>query len=731
MLYPKAFLTLFDDHSPVEVSLEAFNPFIPLDSERSGIPGIYFNWKIKNVSTENLDITLAFNAANLAGWTGKQDYFTKPLFEEGSVSEIQNYQDYSLIYMKNKNIPDNSTNYTEMAIGVEKDDKKNINLKPYWQEGQWWDGLQDFWNDFSKDGSIKNTTNLIKEENAVHKSPFVISTVGASQILKPGESCVFKFLISWYHPNRVRSWYQNGITVENNVKKMIINSWKIPNNLATERDYSANSEVIKNYYARWGHPDEVISYLIKNRNELTQKTNEWISSWFNSAIPASILDAVSATLTVIRSTTCFRVEDGKFFAWEGCFRNEGSCPGNCTHVWNYAQSLAYFFPELEQSMRETEYFTELSAEGKMNFRATSYLDGEPDNYYPASDGQLGTIIRVYREWMISGDNKWLEKLWPLIKLCIHFADENWDLDRDGVLEAAQHNTYDIEFYGVSTHLNSIWLGALEAYKKMALQCDDESEFLWADKVAAECAQILEEKCFNGKYYEQAIDDVNKHKYQYGKGCLADQVLGATWALLLGLPYKLDIKNLESAALSIYNYNFVENLRDIANLQRGYAFNDESGLVLCTWPYGGKPKIPFVYSDEVWTGIEYSVAALLALVGHKDCAEKLVNKVRQRYDGKHRNPWNEPECGNHYARSLASFGVYLAYCGFVIDTPKKTIYTNIKSPGEYFIITGLGWGVLRVTEEFGNTKYTIKSIFGDLDTYKVLYKKNQGGKNADQ
>jgi non-lysosomal glucosylceramidase len=725
--YPKAYLSLEDLTCPLEVSLEAFTPFIPLDADKSGIPGVYFTWKIKNTSKEEQYVSLAFSAANLSGWTGKKDYFTKPLFENGSISNIYKAEKYGAILMFNQEISELSTDYTEMGIAVERKENQEIHYKPTWQEGQWWDGLQDFWNDFSDDGSVLDTDNLLCEGNAIHKSPFVISTLASSQVLKPGETTCFKFILSWYHPNRIKSWYQNGFALDGQNLSMHINSWLVPDNLATQKEFPNKGQIIKNYYAHWGKPRDVLDYLVENRKELEGYTDSWIDNWFSSDVPSPILEAVSSNLSIIRSTTCFRVENGKFFAWEGCFDQEGSCPGNCTHVWNYAQTLAAFFPELERSMRETEYFDELSQEGKMNFRALSFLDGESDDYYPASDGQLGSIIRVYREWLFCGDDGWLRKLWPKIKSSIHFAEKHWDLDRDSILEAAQHNTYDIEFYGVSTHLNSIWLAALVSYQEMAKKMEEESECLWAKNLAEKCARLMDEECFNGEYYEQKIEDVNEHKYQYGKGCLSDQILGITWGLLFGLKMPINMNHIESASIAIFRYNFIKHLREIANLQRGYAFNDESGLILCSWPRGGKPIIPFVYSDEVWTGIEYSVATLLMLTGNREQGIELVSKLRNRYDGKHRNPWNEPECGNYYSRALACYGTYLAYCGIIVNLPNKTVFTALDTPGKYFLITGQGWGTLCIKEEQDNLSYDLISEYGTLDNIKIVLERNGGGK----
>lgn len=686
--YPLAELELEDPDVPFGLKLEAFSPFVPLDSDRSGIPAIYFRWTVKNLTLETQKVTLAFSAANLAGWVNERDVFTKPLFAEGSYNTFFKEDWGGGIFMKNRTIPQSSTDFTEMGIAAMSHDGQLIQAKENWQEGQWWDGMQDFWNDFSESGLVRSTDDLVSEKSSVHHSPFTIGSIALSQSLAPGEESDFTFLYFWNHPNRVRGWVQNF--------------------LHKDAAKGGPDTVIRNYYAHWKSLDELLNHLVREGPNYRNVAHDFVRAWYGSDVPEPIKDAVGAGLTVIRSQTCFRVEGGKFFAFEGCFDAEGSCPGNCTHVWNYAQTLAYFFPDLERSMRDTEYLDELDSDGKMHFRAMKFLEGQSDHFHPAADGQLGSLIRVYREWKISGDREWLRKLWPGVKKSMHFAKENWDLDDDGVLDAMQHNTYDIEFYGVSSFTNSIWMVALLAYAEMSLLFEEDEEATWAKAEASRCAQALEALCFNGEYYEQALDDVNRHKYQYGKGCLTDQLLGLTWGYLLGLETDLDPAHIRSAVRAIYKYNIPDALRSVANLQRSYALNDEKGLLLCTWPRGGRPRIPFVYSDEVWTGIEYAVASLLIACGLVEEGVELVTLVRDRYDGAKRNPWDESECGHHYARTLASFGTYLAYTGMRPEADKKILHWTLKAPGDYFVCTAHAWGIIHI-EDAEKGLYELKDM----------------------
>ena len=96
-------------------------------------------------------------------------------------------------------------------------------------------------------------------------------------------------------------------------------------------------------------------------------------------------------------------------------------------------------------MRETEFLRETDGQGKMNFRAKIQLEGKPWDMYPAVDGQLGSILRVYREWKISGDDDFLKKIWNQVVSALEFSASYWDSNQDCVLDGQQHNTYDMSF----------------------------------------------------------------------------------------------------------------------------------------------------------------------------------------------------------------------------------------------------------------------------------------------
>jgi len=698
--YPFVNIKFSDCSMPVDVELEAFTPLIPLDTDNSSLPVGVLRYSIKNKTDKPLIVSVVASLANLCN-NKCCDEFIKPLDDGKPVNRFVKREKCSGIEFLPGGKKESDLDYLEMALLTT--DKGNVSYLDDWNEAAWWDGLQDFWNDFTADGELTPGRTVRGKSNTLHESGHSTASVCVKKETAPGEKEVFEFVISWYHPNRVKSWDQ---------------SKQVCDPASGCCEPSEGAELIRNYYAKFGPPVKSAEYLIDNLPKLESLSRKFADAVMGGSMPEAVLDAVLTNVTVIRSTTCFRVEDGTFFAWEGCHDGAGCCDGNCTHVWNYTQTIAFLFPELERSMRRMEFAVETEDDGRMHFRAHKYLNDPVFKAPPATDGQLGSVIRMYRDWKLCGDDAFLKELWPRAKLALEYAFTHWDIDGDGVMEGEQHNTYDIEFYGMSSMLNSIYYGALRAGEEISKYLGDNTTAEKYAEIRKKGAKKLDDLTFNGEFYIQLIDDVNEYKYQYGIGCLADQLLGQYQAHCIGLGYVLDENNVKSAVHSIFKHNFITDFSDHENVQRMYAVNDEEGLLLCSWPNGGRPEIPFVYSDEVWTGIEYQVAAHLIYEGFIDEGIRIVEACRARHNGVKRSPWNEVECGHHYARSLASYALLLALTGFQCDAVNKTLafkpVINTDSFSTFFCCPD-GWGIYRQSKSDGE----IETIFGDLSEYKVI------------
>ncbi|MCL2604839.1 MAG: non-lysosomal glucosylceramidase [Defluviitaleaceae bacterium] len=707
--YPFVRYKLTDPNMPVEAGLLAFTPLIPLNADDSSLPAAVLRYSVKNISDEELTVSVAASHANLCNHAERNEW--GEVFKgEAENKRVQNALYDGIFFLPVGKTEDN-LDYFEMALLTT--EKQGVTCLDYWHEGAWWDGLQDFWNDFTEDGDLTSGRMLHGQGNNLHKSSLKAASLCVKKTIKPGDMAFFEFIITWYRPNRIWSWDQN---------KPVADCCP-PGADCTSGSDCRPSGIARNYYAKLGPALESAAYLIANLPRLEEESRSFVNALAASTLPDYVIDAVSANITVIRSTTCFRMADGTFFAWEGCGDTWGCCPGNCTHVWNYTQTMAFLFPELERSMRRTEFLYETDDTGKMNFRAHHYLRDDPMSHAAATDGQLGAVIRLYRDWKLCGDDDFLRELWPKAKKALSYAFTHWDTDSDGLLDGEQHNTYDIEFFGYTSMLNSIFFAALRAGEEIARYLNDEANAELYKIFREKGAEKLDSLTFNGEYYEQVMgEDVNTYKYQYGKGCLADQLLGQQLAHVSGFGYLLPEAHVKSAVRAIFRYNFKNDFHDHANVQRVYALNDNGGLLLCSWPNGGRPVIPFVYSDEVWTGIEYQVASHLIYEGFMDEGLKIVEACRNRHDGIERNPWNEVECGNHYARSLASYGVLLALTGFHCDAVNKVLTFRPVMPvgGSGFVgffCCADGWGLYRQERE--GEAGEIEVLYGNLDGYRVV------------
>ncbi|MBB6731997.1 GH116 family glycosyl-hydrolase [Cohnella zeiphila] len=697
--YPIVRVALEDDRLPIRAELEAFTPMIPLDAENSGIPGAYLTYRITNTGDRPAEVVVAGSLMNPVGGI-EYDRFGNLRGDMPcgrNVNDFRREDALSGLYLHSFKWKPDDLKYGNVALLTT---GRNVTYKRAWLRGAWYDFLQEFWDDFTADGRL---TDLGYEEpSAEHATD--TGSIGVIERLEPGETKAFEFVLAWYFPNRINGWYDR------------------------VRDTRPGRETVRNRYAvRFADSWEAGAYLARNRDRLRDETVRFRDALFGSTLPEPVVDALAGNMPVLRSTTCFWLEDGAFFGYEGTFDDLGSCEGSCTHVWNYAQTLAFLYPELERSMRRIEFLEELEDDGKMNFRAMKRFGCEwrwGGQIAPAAaDGQLGTIMRLYREWKLSGDDAFLRELWPQAKLALAYAFKEWDRDGDGVLEGKQHNTYDIEFYGPNPLTGFMLLGALKAASEMAAYLGEEdASRRYADQAAAG-AEKLNELTWNGEYYVQRLDDPDEHKYQHGLGCLSDQLLGQELAHLYGLGDLTDREKLASAIRSVYRHNFRTDFSDHANCQRTYALHDEKGLLLCSWPNGGRPKLPFVYSDEVWTGIEYHVAAELIYQGAVDEGLEIVRAVRERQDGFRRNPWNEVECGHHYARSMSSWGLLVAFSGFGFDMARGRMSFAPAVNRERFACfwsTGKGWGVYRQwkDEASGRLQFEVDVLHGDMSGVEV-------------
>jgi uncharacterized protein (DUF608 family) len=349
---------------------------------------------------------------------------------------------------------------------------------------------------------------------------------------------------------------------------------------------------------------------------------------------------------------------------------------------------------------------------------------------------MGQIIHAWLDWKISGDDALLKSTWPGAKKALEFAwvPGGWDANRDGVMEGVQHNTYDVEFYGPNPMCGIYYLGALRASEEMARAAGDIASAETYRKLFDKGSKWIDANLFNGEFYVQKVrgfrkDEIAKNlrsdmgsentetpEYQVGGGCLADQLIGQYLAEIGGMGPLVSPENIRRTLRSIYKYNYKPTLAGHDNVERTYALNEEAAVVVCGYGKAERPHIPFPYYAEAWTGQEYLVAALMMNWGMVKEGVECVENIRARFDGEKRNPWDEPECGHHYARAMSSWSTILALSGFLYDGPAAAVVAVPKIQRdnfECFWATGTGWGTFSLRKQAGGSLFTLKVLKGAL------------------
>ena len=685
--FPFGEIELLHPDVPLEVKLTGWSPFIPNDTTNSCLPAAALEYSLTNRSSEAIEAVFSFNAMNFMTTRGHGK----------GISRIRRADRDSLIL---EALKADKTEHREAqlygAFGVTID-LPGTRVNPAWFRGCDHEACAMAWRDVA--GGVLRDKEEPSDDCGL---PVVGGTIGVELSIPPGGTATVPLLLSWYVPGSQvnHNYYDNVRECIQHVKPV-----------GTARMYAP-------WYARrFGGVEEVIAYWRENYQTLRGKTAVFTAALCDNSLPREITEAVAANLCILKTPTVLREEGGRLWCREGCYgREPWGCYGTCTHVWNYAQALPHLFPELERTLRQTEFNEAQLPDGYQNFRHDLPIaPSEGPVLYAASDGQPGGLMKLYRDWRISGDDAWLREFWPKAKQSLDYCIRAWDPDHNGVFSEPHHNTYDVEFWGPDPLCSGFYLGALKAATLMGGHLGEDTSLY--DSLCVKGRRYLETKLFNGEYFEQQIQwtglrasatDMERDwtgkttvspeakplleregpRNQYGKGCLADAMAGAWMAEVCGVGDILDPAKVKSHLLAVHRYNLQRDFRGHAVSRRpgyvyrpGYAFAEDGGLVLCTWPRGGMPTLPFSYSGEVWSGVEYQVACHLMRVGCVPEGLDIVRTARARYDGACRNPFDEYECGHYYARSLSSYSLLQGITGVPLRRPWTKRFGSIRgSPG---------------------------------------------------
>ncbi|MGD9420493.1 MAG: GH116 family glycosyl-hydrolase [Verrucomicrobiota bacterium JB025] len=718
--YPVGKVSYADQDFPVTVRLEAFSPFIPLNAKDSAIPATVMRFTVTNPSDKSI-------AVDLGGWLQNA---TCPYLPKDAQGERRNRyvkskgQSGILSTIEGKGLEDKH-GYGSMSLALlHRPGEEGIEVKVVTSlDGA--NGPAGFVDQASSADAAAPAAKALAEPLA--------GGLFVGFNLAPGESKTVDFAITWYFPNYAE-----------------IDGKPLKGSRQDSRHiFRGRKRFYSNHFSSAG---AVAEYLTSDDKRVLRDTLAWNETWYDSTLPYWLLDRTFIGLDCIATQTFHYFENGRPYGWEGV----ECCPGTCTHVWYYAQALGRVFPEIERAFREKVDFVPgigmVAESGMIRDRGEFHLKGGKE----ALDGQAGSVMRVYREHQMSADDAFLRRMWPNVKKATEFLISK-DADDNGIWEGAQPHTLDAAWYGPMGWLSSIYLGALAAAEAMAKEVGD-------DAFATRCRTLLDRgyenlvaEVFDGEYFIHK--PTGKKALNSNKGCHIDQVIGQAWAHQVALGRIIPKKETVSALNSIWKYNFAPDAgqyaldhREIEAAFRWYAMPGEAGLLMTTWPKGGakeaipgnklrSPKNPdrFTsvggYFNECMNGFEYQVAAHMVFEGEpeSELVEKglaITKAVHERYGAAKRNPYNEIECGDHYARSMASYGVFLAACGYEYHGPKGYLAFAPRIHPEDFkapFTTAEGWGSFSQQVEQGQQLETLELRHGQLSLKTMAFAPVEGSR----
>jgi uncharacterized protein (DUF608 family) len=569
---------------------------------------------------------------------------------------------------------------------------EDASYRTAWLKAGWGTPLLDFWDDFTDDGRL--VERAADPDNGQPRGSLAVQAR-----VPAGATRAFPFAVAWHFPNR----------------------------------YAWSAKRLGNHYATlYADAWDVAEKTFPRLPALEAETSAFTAAFLGSDLPSEVKESALFNLSTLRTQTCFRTEDGRFYAWEGCNDKDGCCWGSCTHVWNYEQAVAFLFGGLARSLREVEFGPQTdAATGLLSFRWKLPLEDAPWGK-AAADGQMGCIMKMYRDWQLSGDTAFLRSLWPKVRKAVEFCwiPGGWDADKDGLMEGCQHNTMDVEYYGPNPQMGLWYLGALRAAEEMARGAGDAAFAATCRELFENGSRRIDAELFNGRYYIHKVvppksvsdiapallvgmgaADVTKPDYQLGQGCLVDQLVGQFMAHVCGLGYLVKPENVQTTLRSILRYNRRDTLDDHFNCLRTFALGDEAALLMAGYP-DGRPANPFPYFTEVMTGFEYTAAIGMLYEGMTADGLRSIADVRNRYDGLKRNPYDEAECGHHYGRAMIAWAGALALTGFHYSGVEKTLEMAARE-GTFFWSNGYAYGtaVIKRTDKAWTVR--LNALRGEL------------------
>ncbi len=663
--YPKAAIHFREKGIPFAIDMQAGPIFIPLDEENSALPATVITVQFENTSDRPIELTLA-------GW-----------LENGACKISAKKGDG---FRLNQSI--GGSNYAGVQGSFSGGNEETKSRRDYGTTGL-----------LCLDAKARVHTaadpwghaavmlrDQQKEESRTEAPGKLVGSVAADRKIGPGEKAEIHFVITWHfdHP--------------------LAKLDKLPE---TKTGYY--------YGTRFKDAAAVGTYIAEKFEALNGHTQRWQQTYYDSTLPWWLLERSIINTGTLATANTYRFANGRFWGWEGV----NACEGTCTHVWQYAQAMGRLFPALERDLRErTDLGIAQQADGGIIFRAEYETR-------PAIDGQAGFLLRMYREHQMSANDQFLRRNWANTKKAALFLMAQ-DKNGDGMTDTPMENTLDAVWEGEIAWIVGLSIAAVKAAQMMALDMGDKNFAANCDAYVKKGCTNMSKELFNGEYF------IHKPNAEHGRSklgsyntCHIDQVYGQGWAFQAGLGRLWDKEKTQMALRSLWKYNFAPDVGPYIKTHTGgrpYAMEGEAGLVMNTnpynepKPYGENVTWQLGYFHECMSGFEHQVASHMMAEGITDESLVLTRAIHDRYHAAKRNPYNEIECSDHYARAMASYGTLISACGFEYHGPKGSIRFAPQLSGADFkapFTVAEGWGTYFQQQEGQAARYGLQINYGSL------------------
>jgi len=683
-LYPRSWF-VYEGVLQAQLTCEQFSPIWANNYQETSYPVAAFLWTAHNPTETSLTLSIMVTWQNMVGW------FTNAL----KSPEVQIRDDGSPVYEYQPRLGESQNNFNQLV-----EDSEYIGCvlgrvgssEPVPEgEGQWCIATQknpqvevfyhthwnpsgtgaEIWESFDQYGSLSNCL----DEMPAADGEQIGAAIALRFTLQPGETLQIPFVLAWDFPV---TEFAAGINYYRRYTDFFgqsgLNAWAIASTAL--REYQTWLSQIQS----WQQP-------ILDRQDLPD--------WFKMALFNELYDLTSGG--TLWSAASERDPIGQFAVLE-CLDYRWY---ESLDVRLYSSfGLLMLFPELEKSVirafaraiptsddtpRVIGYYYTIGVQSPIAVRkvagAAPHDLGAPNehvwektNYTSYQDcnlwKDLGSdfVLQVYRDFLLTGatEVEFLAECWHAIVQTLNYLN-TFDNDGDGIPEnsGAPDQTFDDwRLQGVSAYCGGLWLAALEAAiaicDVLLTNCEDakiSKVFLGNPDALAvqksiyetwleQSRSVYQEKLWNGQYYgldsESGSDVV-----------MADQLCGQFYAGLLGLPDIVPQECTLSALKTIYDVCFLK------------FHNGKFGAANGVRPDGSPENPEATHPLEIWTGINFGIAAFLVQMGMKDEGLRLTQAVVQQiYDNglQFRTPEAITASGTFrastYLRAMAIWGIYL-------------------------------------------------------------------------